>query len=1654
MKGRRSVKDIDLLGNSDYNKWKAIKNMMNARRIGVLALQETHLDSATLAAVKTTYSRWLMIYNSADLENPTGVGGVAFVINRCLVPIDSVSFKEVIPGRAASLSVKWHGEQRLSLLNIYGPNKAQEQTEFWPLIQSKLLTLAPWSPDFMLGDFNVTEEDLDRAPPRADDWRATDALRDFRIQFNLSDSWRETFPLQPAYTFRSHSRGADGVSRFSQSRLDRIYVKRNADDHVFEWDHTPCEVPTDHDLVSVRFSPENAPEIGPGRPTMPVYMVHRGELMAKIEAKGEELLNRYIFGAIDKESGLELQRSFETYKTEIGKLWMKEHKEGRLRMDARIKFLQQATKNLVGSGDFGSNEHKRSEEAMINKEIKHLYKKRNWKRLNASRAKWAIKSETVCKDWFSLGKEKKPRDMMYRLKSQRHVGNSPVQQYTTRTYEMADIARNHHETLQKDGIPEPESPETRARDIDTSLEQIPESQKLSADQIDSLNCLVKEVDVRKSLRKSKRGVATGMDGLPTELWRKLDSMHAANLKVGAHGFDVVKLLTLVYWSIQKFGLASGSAFTKGWMCPIYKKNDKCDISNYRPITVLNSDYKVFTKTLSENLAKVIKTAIHPDQAGFIAGRSILDQVELSKSIIAFAETSESDGAIVALDQEKAYDKIRHDYLFRALREYGFPEIFISTVQHLYSSAETEIAINGIHSQPYKVERGVRQGDPLSCLLFNLAIEPLACAIRNSPNIKGIRIPGLDRKLAIALFADDATVYLSKDDSFDDLKAILDSWCAASGAKFNIAKTEVLPIGSDAYRLSVADTRRINVNDEAIADHIHIARDGEWIRVLGAPLGNDFDEGGPWGPTIEKIERALEGWKRLRPTLQGKRLVIQAVVGGMSQYRTAVQGMPEKALKEIRCIIRNFVWEGKRPLINEVTLQLPKDQGGLGLLDPVARNEAIDVERLRRYLNLGPNRATWAYVVDATINIMHPGKADMHRRQNPFSQNWPVPVRGRGWGHNLPSSVTRMLRVADKYNVQVEGLRFDESVLGSFPAWHHVRTNGEVRQSKATQCLFETHGVRSLADLIRVSQRLQRELEPDRHVNYRTCKCNECKADRAKSCEFPWKCAEAARKILEKIQPKMNGQESRERDGLSLSPNRKAKNRKNLRRRKRVRFDPSVTISGGQNECIRIFVDPFRSADTSATRPKRPAQGVTARDQKVVVYTDGSSLDNGTADAKCGAGVWFGENDSRNISIRPPTEEQTNQAGEIAAVILAVQSVPDFVSLQINSDSLTTIEGLTKHLEHWEDTGWIGVKNSELLKVAAYNLRRRSAPTEFQWVKGHSGIAGNDGADALAGEAAERNTPDTMDMNIPLEYKLTGAKLSAMTQALAYKEISRRKITKPRRRTAENMAKIQSAIKDYAGSTPTTANVWKSRENDDLGLKIRQFIYKSIHGIHKIGEYWDNIPGHRSYSSCKTCGMTETFAHIMFECASEAREAVWALAENAWDSSRYEWPMLTEGLVMGVGLLKAIPKLDQPTPMAPMGVPGGASRLLRILISESAFVIWKIRNDLAIAKKRTSARSATAKWRYAMEDRLRTDRLLASRDKEDRSAWRVKGTWSGALIDIEGLPENWLTDMTVEVRVRVPSTGRFFSGSSPTLPVILSLPSATGCGSAFSASDTQ
>ena len=231
------------------------------------------------------------------------------------------------------------------------------------------------------------------------------------------------------------------------------------------------------------------------------------------------------------------------------------------------------------------------------------------------------------------------------------------------------------------------------------------------------------------------------------------------------------------------------------------------------------------------------------------GRSIHNQVRLAKQMVNYTEATEENGLIVALNQEKAYDKICHDYLWCTMEKYNLPQTFINTVHSLYESAETVVIINGAISKPFQVSRGVQQGDPLSCLLFNIAIEPLANLLHTSTDLKGFEIPRTKTKLITTLFADDTTVYLNQEDDFQTLTEILHLWCHASGARFNESKTEIIPIGSQRYRDQFINTRQNSPNNAPLDPSIHIAKDQEPTWILGGWIGNGIDEQAIWSKNI-------------------------------------------------------------------------------------------------------------------------------------------------------------------------------------------------------------------------------------------------------------------------------------------------------------------------------------------------------------------------------------------------------------------------------------------------------------------------------------------------------------------------------------------------------------------------------------------------------------------------------------------------------------------------------------------------------------------------------------------------------------------------------------------------------------------------------------
>lgn len=170
-------------------KWSAVYNTIKDHKIAVLALQETHLDKETLHSINECFRKRLTVVNSELPRNPRTSAGVAFVINRALVAPKDFTTTELIEGRALAIKFKWHNDDDILLINIYAPNNRREHPDFWETVDSKRRAKGLRRPDMMLGDFNLTEERIDRTPAHLDDVNAIEALRNLRQCLDIEDSW-------------------------------------------------------------------------------------------------------------------------------------------------------------------------------------------------------------------------------------------------------------------------------------------------------------------------------------------------------------------------------------------------------------------------------------------------------------------------------------------------------------------------------------------------------------------------------------------------------------------------------------------------------------------------------------------------------------------------------------------------------------------------------------------------------------------------------------------------------------------------------------------------------------------------------------------------------------------------------------------------------------------------------------------------------------------------------------------------------------------------------------------------------------------------------------------------------------------------------------------------------------------------------------------------------------------------------------------------------------------------------------------------------------------------------------------------------------------------------------------------------------------------
>ncbi|KAI5825687.1 DNase I-like protein, partial [Schizophyllum commune Tattone D] len=268
------------------NKWGLMSRMMNDKKIAILMLQETHMTTEARVNLERMYARNLKIISSAYPENPTQSGGVAFVLNRRYINTDTVVVHEIVPGRALYIRIRWHGNNERGFLTMYAPSdRASLRREFFKKVREFFDTRHDLpKPHIMAGDFNMVEEELDVAPvPPSAGESSSEEFDKLKIALNLKpiDGWRATYPDRRDYTHYGTTTNGPRASR-----IDRIYACDETFATAREWKIEDPLIKSDHRLISVLITSEDAPKVGRGRWRMPSFILRDKNLKQYTKERG------------------------------------------------------------------------------------------------------------------------------------------------------------------------------------------------------------------------------------------------------------------------------------------------------------------------------------------------------------------------------------------------------------------------------------------------------------------------------------------------------------------------------------------------------------------------------------------------------------------------------------------------------------------------------------------------------------------------------------------------------------------------------------------------------------------------------------------------------------------------------------------------------------------------------------------------------------------------------------------------------------------------------------------------------------------------------------------------------------------------------------------------------------------------------------------------------------------------------------------------------------------------------------------------------------------------------------------------------------------------------------------------------------------------
>ena len=894
------VASLNTRGLNNKLKRKSIFNI--CKNNDITCLQETYI---TDEKIDTWSKDWPgKIFYTCGTNHSKGQ--IILVNNR--LKFDKI---EILSKRDRILGIKILFQNHFfNIYNIYAPNDSAGKKKFISDLHS-IFNTCDRENTIICGDFNIVlDNNLDICSGEAHPSDLVQKFNDWVNNSSLCDTWRTINGQTKEYTW---SKSNPFISR----RLDFIFASENLIPQVTESKHIFVSG-TDHKMIISNFITDNFKR-GKSFWKLNTSLLNDINYLNEMNAHIDNFLlnNSYEFeNPAEKFEMLKVMIKTETidYCTKIN--MYNNYKEKKLLNEIRS----------LESEIILHPQHKEILSALEKKkkEIEILQMHKTKGAIIRSRAKYIKDGEKNSKYFLNLEKSRGNFNTILSVQDdngQRHNDH----------FEIIKTIKNYYENVsKKDNSVKSDSVSFNEFLKNIEHPVLPDVEKNALDSQITVN------ELGHALSKLNNNSAPGIDGLPIPFYKTFWS----------------KLKQPLFESIQ-FAVQVGelsSSQKRGVITLLHKgKHLKRDeLKNWRPITLTNTDYKIFSKTLAIRLQSTLPDLININQSGFMKNRSISDHIRTIDDLICLSNSSNNSGMIVSLDFAKAFDSIDTNAIFNALDKFNFGRNYINMIKTLVNKNKSCVQNGGWLSDWFDIERGIKQGCCVSPLLFILVVEIMAIKIRSEQSISGIRISSgkyNSNPIKILQYCDDTTLTLSSSNELTSAIKIIDNFSNIAGLKLNKTKSKGMWIGKEKDNTSTPG-------------NISWVKPNENLKILGIYFNSQkeaSDIESNWKEKIEEIKDLMRRWQKYEPSLYGKIIICKTFLLSKISYAIQSLSMPENVLTQIDTLFFKFIWQTKhshrkaREKIKRSVMCKSVEKGGLRMIRAKDQQRVFLLKWLRHYI---------------------------------------------------------------------------------------------------------------------------------------------------------------------------------------------------------------------------------------------------------------------------------------------------------------------------------------------------------------------------------------------------------------------------------------------------------------------------------------------------------------------------------------------------------------------------------------------------------------------------------------------------------------------------------------------------------------------------------